>query len=45
MDKLAGFSMVRFLLKCINEQTVIYIRKYFSVETYALQKPVNWFAM
>ena len=24
-DKLAGFSMVRFLLECIYEQTVVYV--------------------
>ena len=40
-DKLAGFSTVRFLLKCIYEQTVVYVRKCFSVETCALQKSVN----
>ena len=40
-DKLAGFSMARFLLKYIYEQTVVYVRKCFSIETYALQKPVN----
>ena len=34
-DKLAGFFMARFLLKCIYEQTVVYIRKCFSIETYA----------
>ena len=44
-DKLAGFSMARLLLKYIYEQTVVYVRKCFSIETYALQKPVNWFAM
>ena len=44
-DKLVGFSVVRFLLKCIYEQTVVYVRKYFSVETCALQKPVSWFKM
>ena len=32
-DKLAGFSMARFLLKCIYEQTVVYVWKYFSIET------------
>ena len=44
-DKLASFSMVRFLLTCIYKQSVNYVRKWFSVETCALQKPVNWFAM
>ena len=44
-DKLAGFSMARFLLRCIYEQTVVYVRECFSIETYALQTPVNWFAM
>ena len=44
-DKLAGFSMVRFLLECIYEQTVVYIRKCLSVETCTIQKPVNWFSM
>ena len=34
-DKLAGFSMVLFLLKCIYEQTVVYFRKCFSLETCA----------
>ena len=48
-DKLAGFSMLRFLLKCIYEQIVVYVRKCFSVETYRncsidLQsKWINWF--
>ena len=41
-DKLAGFSVVRFILKCIYEQCVVYVCKCFSVETCALQKPVNW---
>ena len=41
--KLAGFSMVRFSLKCIYEQTVVYVWKCFSVETSALPKPVDWF--
>ena len=36
-DKLSGFSMVWFLLKCIYEQTGLYVRKCFSVETFALQ--------
>ena len=40
-DKLAGFSMVRILLKCIYEQSVNNVRKCFSVDTCALQKPVN----
>ena len=40
-DKLTGFSMVRFFMKCIYEQTVVYVRKYFSVETCALQELVN----
>ena len=40
-DKLAGCSMVRFLLKCVYEQTVAYVRKCLSVEACALQKPVN----
>ena len=44
-NKLAGFSMVGFLLECIYEQTVVYVRKCFSLEACALQKPVNWFAM
>ena len=44
-DKLAGFSMVRILLKCIYEQSVNNVRKCFSVDTCALQKPVNWFAV
>ena len=40
-DKIAGFSMVRFLLKCIYEQILMYVRKCFSVETCALQKPFD----
>ena len=44
-EKLAGFSMVRFLLKCIYEQIVVYVQKCLLVETCALQKLVNWFAM
>ena len=40
-DILAGFSVTRFLLKCIYEQTVVYVRDCFSIEPYALQKPVN----
>ena len=44
-DKLAGFFMIQFLLKCIYEQILVYVRKYFSVETCPLQKPVNSFAM
>ena len=38
---LAGFSVTRVLLKCIYEQTVVYVRDCFSIEPYALQKPVN----
>ena len=40
-DELAGFSILRFLLKCVYEQILVYVRKRFSVETCALQKQVN----
>ena len=44
-NKIAGFSMVRFLLQCIYEQILMYVQKFFSVETSALQKPFDLFAM
>ena len=44
-DKLAGFSIVHFLLKCTREETALYVRECLSVETCVIKKPVSWFAM
>ena len=41
-DKLAGFSIVRFLLKCIYEQIVVYVQRCLSVEACTLQPYRNW---